>query len=89
MSDADTFLSLPSLLRQAMERSAGANGLEALTREKPVPYVIVSPEDWRTIRDFLIDMQETIVETAKPDVRTDMYIDGAQRLVKLEARDKE
>lgn len=62
MSDEQTFLTLPSMVRQAMERSAGFNGVEALTREKPVPFIAVTREDWQLIRDHMIDMQERINE---------------------------
>ena len=60
MSDQQTFLTLPSLVRQAMERAAGVNGTEALTRERPVPFVAVTPTDWHTIRDYMIEMQERL-----------------------------
>ena len=76
MSDEQTFMELPSLMRQAMERSAGFSGIEAINREKPVPYVVVTKEDWVTIRDHIIAMQESIDRLLRDrNARSDAFID--------------
>jgi len=60
MSDATDFLALPALVRGARERSAGANGLEAVTRDKPAPIVMVAADDWQIIRQHLLEQQRRL-----------------------------
>lgn len=59
MTQNTEFLALPSIVRQALERAAGKNGIEAVNREKPVPVVMVTAEDWRIIHEHLLFLQDS------------------------------
>jgi hypothetical protein len=56
MSDHEEFMALPSAVRQSMERAAGSDGLEALIRENPANMIIVTPDDWIVIRDYMVQL---------------------------------
>lgn len=66
MSDKDTFMTLPSLVRQALERSAGENGNSIPADAYGV--ITVNNCDWLIIRDALIDLQEAFNERKILDV---------------------
>lgn len=58
MSDKETFMTLPSLVRQALERNGGEAGAEVEADAFGV--INVNKCDWLIIRDHLIDLQDMV-----------------------------
>jgi hypothetical protein len=58
MSDRDTFMTLPSLVRQALERTGGENGNNVPA--DPYAVLTVSNVDWLIVRDYLIDLRDLV-----------------------------
>lgn len=67
MTDYADFMTLPSLVRQAIERSAGQQGLDAHGKS-----VVVTNEDWFTIRNYLVELQ-----TSRDELR--WRLDGLEK----------
>lgn len=58
MTERDTFMTLPSLVRQALERSAGDNG-NSIPAD-PYGAITVNNLDFLLIRDYLLELQDKV-----------------------------
>jgi hypothetical protein len=66
MSDKSTFMTLPSLVRQALENTAGECGRDIPS--DPYSVITVNNCDWLIIRDHLISLQDQLNDRKITDV---------------------
>lgn len=60
MSDKDTFMSLPSLVRQALERTGGEFGLEVPA--DAYGHLTINNCDFIILRDQIVLLKEEVIE---------------------------